>query len=172
MKKTMIIVEDDAGLGNVLKDDFIDRGLSVFLVDKVNDIPSSSFDYALVDLRLNGDSGLSAIEILLKQNSNCKILVLTGYGSIATAVEALRLGAINYLTKPVSSEDIEMALDMINLSNDTISVSKGFKRISLSQNEFEYINFVLNQNNGNISKTARELGLHRQSLQRKLKKNP
>ncbi|NOT80001.1 MAG: response regulator [Bacteriovoracaceae bacterium] len=173
--KELLILEDDRGLREVLAADFKDKGYSVTEASQLSQIPARSFNFAIVDLRLNGESGLAAISLLIKQLTECKIVVLTGFGSIATAVEAVKLGAINYLTKPANIEQIEEAFNSHipkenNLKNEEhIDLSK---RISLSQNEHEYINYVLNVNEGNISKTARELGLHRQSLQRKLRKKP
>ena len=172
MKKSLLILEDDRGLREVLAADFSDKGYHVHQASQLKDLKEMSYDYGIIDLRLNGESGLTAIEWLLEYNRECQIVVLTGFGSIATAVEAIKLGAIDYLTKPATSEQIEEAFgkkiqDMKKESESALS-----KRISLSQNEHEYINYVLTQNNGNISKTARELGLHRQSLQRKLRKHP
>jgi two-component system response regulator RegA len=168
--KSLLILEDDKGLREVLAADFEDKGFDVFQAEQLRDVANKKFDFAIIDLRLNGESGLQIIESLLELNPHCRIVVLTGFGSIATAVEAMKLGAINYLTKPANSEQIEEAFEASEINKE--SVASKAKRISLSQNEHEYINFVLTQNSGNISKTARELGLHRQSLQRKLKKNP
>lgn len=166
--KKLLILEDDRGLREVLTADFNDKGYLIHQAQELKDIPNEHFDFAIVDLRLNGESGLHIIETLKEKNKDCKIVILTGFGSIATAVEAMKMGAINYLTKPATSEQIEESF----LSTSSPKESVDSKRISLSQNEHEYINFVLTQNNGNVSKTARELGLHRQSLQRKLRKKP
>lgn len=166
--KKLLILEDDRGLREVLAADFNDKGYLIHQAQELNDIPNEHFDFAIVDLRLNGESGLHIIETLKEKNKDCKIVILTGFGSIATAVEAMKMGAINYLTKPATSEQIEESF----LATSSPKESVDSKRISLSQNEHEYISFVLTQNNGNVSKTARELGLHRQSLQRKLRKKP
>ena len=169
--KNLLILEDDRGLREVLAADFQDKGYKVFQAEQLKDVPQIDFHFAIIDLRLNGENGLHIVENLKQRFSHCKIVILTGFGSIATAVEAMKMGAVNYLTKPAHSDQIEEAFGSINeVIHETPEASA--KRISLSQNEHEYINYVLTQNSGNISKTARELGLHRQSLQRKLKKNP
>jgi two-component system response regulator RegA len=167
----VLIVEDDHGLLKVLTSDFKDRGFEVCAVNEIGGIPEGKFDYAVIDLRLNGESGLSVIHKLKEFNEGIKIVILTGFGSIATAIEAIKLGASDYLTKPAHFEQILSALEngaQVDVDHNIINE----KRLSLSRNEYEYINYVLEQNKGNISQTAKELGLHRQSLQRKLKKNP
>jgi two-component system response regulator RegA len=170
MTKNLLILEDDKGLREVLAADFTDKGYVVTQAEHLKDIPDIHFDFAIIDLRLSGESGLQIVEVMHVKYPECKIVVLTGFGSIATAVEAMKLGAVNYLTKPATIEQVEEAFK--SQSSRPVKEEDHLKRISLSQNEHEYINFVLAQNNGNISKTARELGLHRQSLQRKLKKYP
>lgn len=174
--KKLLILEDDKGLRSALVADFEDKGYSVVEAEQFRELNFFVFDFAILDLRLNGESGLHAIEVLKKHNEACRIVILTGFGSIATAVEAMKLGAVNYLTKPATSEQIEEAFEL-NGQVETVESEKAVfletqKRVSLSQNEHEYISYVLAQNRGNISKTARELGLHRQSLQRKLRKKP
>lgn len=164
----ILFLEDDQSLRASLVIDFQEKGYATFEASKIAELPSEIIDYAVIDLRLNGDFGLNAISKILENSPNCKIVILTGYGSISTAVEALKLGAINYLSKPVSSEQIEMAL--LGKRDD---FDKNLENMpTLSQKEHEYIDYVLTQNNGNISRTAKILGLHRQSLQRKLKKYP
>lgn len=167
MNHKILIVEDDVHLASILKKDFSDAGYEVELAQRVNAIPANvEFTHALVDLRLaGGDFGLDAITKIKASSPNVKIVVLSGYGSISTAVEAVKLGALDYLTKPTSFAEIEKAF-----SGERVSQHSDFKRLSLSQVEHEYIDFVLTKNEGNISQTAKDLGLHRQSLQRKLKK--
>lgn len=166
----LLIVEDDARLRNILTLEFQDYGLDVTSINSIKDFKASFFDYALLDLKIEGESGLELITSILNENSSCKIVIYTGYGSIASAVEAVKLGAINYLSKPASFNEILKAFGLNESKNET--QEKAFARPSLSLHEYEYIQFVLNENKGNISKTAKELGLHRQSLQRKLKKLP
>lgn len=165
--KNLLIVEDDNRLRKTLKLEFEERGYDVDEADSVNTIPDKAYHFSIVDMRLRGDSGLKAIQIIKSRSPDCRIVAMTGYGSIATAVEAIKLGALNYLTKPVDIGMLEMALQGNQVIQENID-----EPISLSQKEHEYIDYMLNQNEGNIAKTAKALGLHRQSLQRKLKKRP
>lgn len=167
MKKQILILEDDVRLAKSLKKDFEDHDYEVTIANRILDIPKDEvFSHAVVDLRLSGgDFGLDVIEGLKNKNPEIKIVVLSGYGSITTAVEAVKRGAVDYLTKPASFSEIDQALN-----GKRVKPEADFKRRSLSEVEHEYIDFVLTKNEGNISKTAKDLGLHRQSLQRKLKK--
>ncbi len=174
--KSLLLLEDDLRLREALSDDFKDRGYEVSAFESMQSLQSSSdsekkFDYAILDLRLVNETGLSALTKIREKSPECRVVILTGYGSVATAVEAMKLGAVNYLNKPASADVIESALkDELKNSEDKIKSAE--KILSLNQHEHEYIQFVLTQNDGNISKTAKQLGLHRQSLQRKLKKYP
>lgn len=161
----MLILDDDIDLANSLGREFLDRGYEPVVVHSLRDIPEKIFEFAIVDLRLRGEFGLDAIERILHRSPECKILVLSGYGSISTAVEAVKRGAFDYVTKPAGVDLIEGALLGI-LKKPEVD----FRPATLSQVEHEHIDFVLIKNQGNISKTARDLGIHRQSLQRKLKK--
>ena len=166
-QKELIIVEDDKRLRESLALEFKDKGYTVYTSDSLKNIEERKYDYAIIDMRLNGASGLAVVEHLRNISSDCRMVILTGYGSISTAVEAIKLGAINYLTKPADIEKIESAFlgeHITNLEQE--------QPITLSQQEHEYIEYVLAQNDGNITKAAKALGLHRQSLQRKLKKRP
>lgn len=165
MTKSLLLLEDDLRLAKSLGREFEDRGYEVVFAESLQKIPRRNFAYAVIDLRLGGEFGLDALQILRDMAPECRMVVLSGYGSIATAVEAVKRGALDYLTKPAGFEQIEAAL----LGRRTAPEPE-FKTPSLSQMEHEYIDFVLTKNQGNISKTAKSLGLHRQSLQRKLKK--
>lgn len=167
MRKRVLILDDDQRLAQSLSRDFEDHNYDVVMATSLSEVHFDiKFDYAVIDIRLaNGEIGLEVIPKLLQAASDCRIVVLSGYGSIATAVEAVKKGAIDYLTKPASFTQIEMSLQGQRLNPEA-----EFKRQSLSQVEHEYIDYVLTKNQGNISKTAKDLGLHRQSLQRKLKK--
>ena len=124
----------------------------------------------VLDLNLAGSSGLALIEPLLAINADCRIVVLTGYASIATAVDAIKLGAVQYLAKPVDVEAILSAFDVSDRPNtDEVPNSEP---LSVSRLEWEYIQRVLHENGGNISETARALKMHRRTLQRKLAKRP
>lgn len=165
--KTLIILEDDERLGKTLKIEFEERGYEVYWGKSLNEIPAKEFDYGIIDLRLANDSGLDAITKLKETNPLTQIIILTGHGSIATTVEAMKRGARNYLIKPASISKIEEAL-----TNDVSETEESQTPQTLSQFEHEFIEYMLLKNNYNISKTAKALGLHRQSLQRKLKKLP
>jgi two-component system response regulator RegA len=173
MDKHVLILEDDLRLAKSLLKEFIEHGYKATTAESLADFlikleadKTLLLDFAVLDLRLSkGGNGLEALEKILQIFPQCRLVVLTGYASVVTAVEAVKKGAVDYLTKPASFQQIEAALlGQRKLENLDL------KRPSLDQIEHEYIDFVLQGNNGNISKTARDLGLHRQSLQRKLKK--
>jgi two-component system response regulator RegA len=126
-------------------------------------------DYAVVDLRMPGPTGLTLIPRLKAALPNVRIVMLTGYASIATAVEAIKLGATQYLVKPVDAGAVESAFyhegaDAMLASSDHL--------LSVERLEWEYIHRVLSEQGGNVSATARALKMHRKTLQRKLGKHP
>jgi two-component system, response regulator RegA len=127
-------------------------------------------DRAIVDLRMPGPDGLVLIRDLLGQQPEIEIVVLTGYGSIATAVEAMRLGARDYLTKPCHADRILLSFEAD--SERLREEPPGYDIPSLARLEWEHIERVLRECNGNVSKTARVLGMHRRTLQHKLAKFP
>ena len=124
----------------------------------------------VLDLNLNGSSGLALIPELLGINPDCRIVVLTGYASITTAVDAIKLGAIQYLAKPVEIEAILSAFD--NDEGPDLDLPAPDEPLSVDRLEWEHIQRVLNENDGNVSATARALKMHRRTLQRKLSKRP
>ena len=124
----------------------------------------------VLDLNLNGSSGLALIPELLSINPDCRIVVLTGYASIATAVDAVKLGAVQYLAKPVEIEAILAAFEDDDGPDFDLPASD--KPLSVDRLEWEHIQRVLNENEGNVSATARALKMHRRTLQRKLSKHP
>jgi two-component system response regulator RegA len=126
-------------------------------------------DAVVLDLRMPGVSGLEMINPLRNINQDIRILVLTGYASIATAIEAIKLGAVYYLTKPADADEIIARLHEKD-GNPTAPVKNEF--LSARRVEWEHINKVLMECNGNISAAARSLGMHRRSLQRKMNKHP
>ncbi|MBX2994929.1 MAG: response regulator [Bdellovibrionaceae bacterium] len=164
MKRTLIL-DDDLALAQSFAREFEDAGHAVVLADSLAKIPAQAFDYAVLDVRLKGELGMTAIDQIKAHAPHCRIVMLSGYGSIATAVEAVKKGAADYLTKPASFAEIWAALE-----GRRRQAGADLKTQSLSEVEHEHIEFVLSRNRGNISQTAKELGLHRQSLQRKLKK--
>jgi two-component system response regulator RegA len=170
-EKTLLIVEDDERFASTLATEFSDRGYVVERADSLGalrDLPLDRVAYAIVDLRLRQDSGLDAIKEIRERNEETRIVVLTGYGSIATAVQATKLGASSYLTKPADVDELERALLGEEQEDEEGPIPDEFQ--SLDRHEREYIEFVLAESGGNISHAARRLGLHRQSLQRKLRK--
>ena len=163
--KKILILDDDERFAKTMGREFSDHAYLPTVALKIAEIPDGHFDFAVVDMRLVGEFGLDAIDVILKRSPNCRIAILSGYGSVAGAVEAIKRGAVDYLLKPASFSQIENALlEKNQTSHPELEVP------SLSQAEHEYIDYVLTQNSGNITRTAKALGLHRQSLQRKLKK--
>jgi two-component system response regulator RegA len=133
-------------------------------------VAEEAVEWAVVDLRLPDGSGLDVVRDVLAAAPGARILVLTGYGSIATALEAVRLGAVNYLTKPANLDEI-----LAGFGRDQAAEPEAEplgEAPSLARVEWEHINRVLADSGGNISEAARRLGMHRRSLQRKLAKRP
>lgn len=163
----ILLIDDEERFLKSLELEFVDGGYLVDAFVNFKEVDySKNYDFAVIDLRLSyGGLGLDIIPQILNSSPKCRIVVLTGYGGLSSAVEAIKRGAIDFITKPASFKDIENRLHgrQINFEND-------FKAKSLAQVEGEYIDYVLNKNDGNITKAAKDLGLHRQSLQRKLKK--
>ena len=167
----ILIVDDDKTFCNVLKESLENRNHNVQIAHNIKDAlyVTEKFNpqWILLDLKMAEGSGLELIPKLLAINIKIKIVVLTGYAAINTAIEAIKLGAIHYLSKPVSTEEIIAAFDK-NEGNPDTPVE--LVTIPLDLAEREYILAILNKNNQNISATARELGMHRRTLQRKLDK--
>jgi two-component system response regulator RegA len=170
--QSLLIVDDDERFAETLALEFTERD---WRVDRVSDLeelralPPFAHRFASVDLRLRHQSGLDAIPLILERSPRARIVVLTGYGSIATAVQAVKQGAFNYLTKPVQVEDLLAAFRGEPLQSQP-GVATAAAGQTLARREREYIEWVLAECGGNISRAARQLGLHRQSLQRKLRK--
>lgn len=180
-KKHLLYVEDDQPLAEVTIRAFEKRGYAVSHFSDVEDakqsISSEDFEYALLDLKVGQDNSLQLIEVLHAHNTNIKIVLLTGYASIATAVSAIKAGAIDYLTKPASVAQIINAFENGETPTkpslqETEIENLGDDGFSLKRLEWENIQRVLAENNGNISATARQLKMHRRTLQRKLEKRP
>ena len=168
----VLIVEDDAPLRERLARAFEARGFEVqaaaTFAEAEAHIARDAPEFSVVDLRISTDSGLDLIPVLKRADPATRIVVLTGFGSIATAVEAVRRGATHYLTKPADADEILAALTRGGSTDVEIPVQP----MSLDRVEWEHINRVLADCDGNISEAARVLGLHRRSLQRKLSKYP
>jgi len=132
-------------------------------------IPQKKSLVILLDLKLKKDSGLRWIKKIRQANPECQIVLVTGYASISTAVEAIKLGADDYLIKPITAREIVAHLQKRNSGSD-IPINQ--KPMSVDRLEWEHIQKVLQDNEGNISASARALGMHRRTLQRKLAKRP
>ena len=126
-------------------------------------------EYAVIDLRIGYESGLELVKKLISLDDNTQIVMLTGFASIATAVEAIKLGAIHYLTKPANADEIVSALHK-NEGDSSVLISEN--PLSIKRLEWEHLQKVLMQHDGNISAAARALNMHRRTLQRKLDKKP
>ena len=168
-----LIIDDDIVFCRILKKSLDNLG---YQVNTANDgataflkAKESLPDYIILDLNLGLESGVDLIEPLLTIVPNAKILMLTGYASIATAVTAVKLGAFHYLPKPCGVDEIIKAL-AINNDETQLSATTTDERLSLDQHEWEYIHQVLEECQGNISEAARVLKMHRRTLQRKLQK--
>lgn len=170
---SVLVVDDDAPLRDRLARAFADRGLEVLEAadhdEAIEVARTRSIDRAVVDLRMPGIGGLGVVEGLRALRPEMLIVVVTGYGSIATAVEAMRLGAHDYLTKPANADQILAAFDA---DPNAESPEPTYEVPSLAKLEREHIERVLQECNGNISKAARTLGMHRRTLQYKLAKFP
>lgn len=170
--RSILVVDDDAAFRARLVRALSDRGLAVTAARSYDEAMTlaraETPELALVDLRLPGRSGLDVVRGLKDLDDTTNVVVLTGYGSIATAVESVRLGATTYLTKPVDADQILTAFD----EGATNAPEAHNLTPSLARVEWEHIQRVLNDCDGNISQAARRLKIHRRSLQRKLSKNP
>jgi two-component system response regulator RegA len=169
----LLLVDDDHVLSSVLACALERRGFTVAVAyDYQAALAAAAANpprCAVVDLKLPGGSGLDLVKRLVDMHAHTRVVMLTGYGSIATAIEAVKLGAHYYLTKPASADDIAGAL---HRDAGPSSPSIREKPLSVNRLEWEHINQVLSGNHGNVSATARLLGMHRRTLQRKLNKHP
>lgn len=173
-RPSMLVVDDDDVYRARLARAFVDRGYDVRTgadyAEAVARAKDDSPEYAVVDLKMPGESGLVLIEKLLELDPNTRIVMLTGYASIATAIEAIKLGAIHYLAKPCDADEVVAALNKSSEGDAAMPVSSS--PLSVDRLEWEHIQRVLAEHQGNISATARALKMHRRTLQRKLGKRP
>jgi two-component system, response regulator RegA len=172
--QSILVVDDDELLRQQLARAFERRGLEVRAASGLQEaqrlIEEDSPELAVVDLKMPDGSGLKLVELLHSTDPGTKIVVLTGYGSIATAIDAVRMGATYYLQKPADADEVLAAfLRGEGPQQDPEAIPKA---PTLARAEWEHINRVLNDCGGNLSEAARRLGLHRRSLQRKLHKFP
>ncbi|MDB5653643.1 MAG: two-component system response regulator [Tardiphaga sp.] len=172
-ERSLVIVEDDAAFARALRRSFERRGYLVTLCERLDEVATllatTPPGYAVVDLKLNGHSGLECVKLLHAHDSEMRIVVLTGFASIATAVEAIKLGACHYLAKPSNSDDIEAAFKKAT-GDSTIALTT--RPTSIKSLEWERIHETLVETEFNVSETARRLGMHRRTLARKLAKRP
>jgi two-component system response regulator RegA len=170
-ERLLAIVEDDAAFARTLARSFERRGYTVLTADSHEALLALLLDhrpgYAVVDLKLGGASGLACVQALRAHDTAMKIVVLTGFASIATAVEAIKLGASHYLAKPSNTDDIEAAF--ARADGDPDAPVDG-RQSSIKTLEWEHIHQTLVETDFNISEAARRLGMHRRTLARKLEK--
>lgn len=171
MTQELLIIEDDLTLARTLKRSFERRGYTVRHATGYSDmtmlLDSQLPEFAIVDLKLFNESGLCCVEELVRRHPGVRAVVLTGFASIATAIEAIKLGACHYLPKPSSAEDIEQAFHRVK---GEIDIPIPDRQLSLKGLEWEKIHETLIATGFNISEAARRLGLHRRTLARKLDK--
>jgi two-component system response regulator RegA len=169
---SLLLVDDDATFCRVLSAALEKRGFAVTVAHSVEQaIPlaeSNPPEFAVVDLKMGGAPGLVLIKVLHELDPNTRVVVLTGYASIATAVEAIKLGAAQYLSKPANADEIVAAFNHAPDSNAPLRTQPA----QIERLEWEHIQRVLREHDGNISATARALNMHRRTLQRKLAKPP
>lgn len=170
---SILIVDDDQIFAEVLATAFRSRGFNAATAYNHQaaclQASKQSFNKIVLDLKIEHESGLGLLPKLKQLLPEAAIIILTGYSSIATAVQAIKLGASNYLCKPADADEVLAAfnVDQINLSAYPITQAPSVDRL-----QWEHIQKTLDAHNGNISATARSLGMHRRTLQRKLQKRP
>jgi len=166
---TLLLVDDDDAFRAALGAALSRRGFAVTLAAGPAEAEAAArtqvFEHALVDVRMPGGSGIELVAALRRIDEGTRVVVLTGYGTIANAVEAMRAGAVDYLTKPVDAETCERALR-------GLPRGKSEDLPSLERVEYEYLQRVLADCSGNVSEAARRLRMHRKSFQRKIGRHP
>jgi len=169
----LLLVDDDEVYCEVLGDALTKRSYAVYIAHNPGEALQLAQqvepEYAVVDLRIGTESGLELVRQLADLDKNTCIVMLTGYASVATAVESIKLGAIHYLTKPATADEIVAAL---HRREGDPSVSPAEHPLSVKRLEWEHLQKVLTEHDGNVSAAARALNMHRRTLQRKLAKRP
>jgi two-component system response regulator RegA len=170
---SLLLVDDDPVLCTVMARALGARGFDVTVAHSIEEamraVEAESPEYALVDLKLGEQSGLKLVSQLKAADPQTRVVILTGHGSIPTAIEAIKLGANYYLTKPADADEVVAAFAH-EQGDESLPVDS--KPMPVERLEWEYIQRVLHENAGNISATARALSMHRRTLQRKLQKRP
>jgi two-component system response regulator RegA len=169
--RSILVVDDDDVLRLRMEKSLTRRGMTVFMANNfetaVQQAEQHQPDLALLDLKMPGKSGLELLKELTDRVPETKVVILTGYGSITNAVEAVKLGAVNYVTKPADVDDVLTAFGQ----KPEFEGEPDFPPPSLASAQWEHIQRVLSDCGGNISEAARRLDIPRRTLQRKLKKN-
>ncbi|HAZ60853.1 MAG TPA: two-component system response regulator [Gammaproteobacteria bacterium] len=168
----LLIVEDDARFAEVLAAAMVRRGFQVTVAGGVaaaRTLLDQGFSHALVDLSLPDGSGLELVAALAEADPPTRVVVMTGYASIATAVEAIKLGAVHYLTKPTDADELLAAFERADGRSD---IPLPDTPPSVERLQWEHIQRVLTECGGNVSEAARRLAMHRRTLQRRLRKHP
>lgn len=170
---SILILDDDEVFAGTLARSFKRKGLESVVAFNIDDAKKLALahqpDFAVIDLKIDQESGLHFLPLLSELSPLTKAIVLTGYSSISTTVEAMKLGCVNYLCKPVNSDEILQAFQDEDAHPE---ISLPDTPPSVNRLEWEHIQRVLTHNDGNISATAKALGMHRRTLQRKLQKRP
>jgi len=173
MQANLLLVDDDEVFCKVLSGALKKRQYQVEVAydheQAVTLAQQQHPEYAIVDLRIGSDSGLNVIKSLVDSEPGIRIVVLTGFASISTAVESIKLGAIHYLTKPADVEDI---INAFYHDEGNADIALQSRPMSSKRMEWEHLQKVLADYDGNISAAARAMGMHRRTLQRKLQKKP
>ena len=169
-ERTLLIVEDDKSFLQRLARAMEGRGFVVSTAESVADgllqVEKAAPAYAVVDMRLGDGNGLDVISAMKKRRPEARAIILTGYGNIATAVNAVKLGAVDYLAKPVDADDVAAAL----LAGDNKKIEPPENPMSADRVRWEHIQRIYELCNRNVSETARRLNMHRRTLQRILAK--
>ena len=172
--KTFLVIDDDTTLLRIVSRGLTQRGFKVHSAENGEQAialcSEHQPEYISLDLKLENESGLHLIEQLKQASPKSQIVILTSYASIATAVDAIKLGAHQYLCKPVDIDELLKAFDQEVENTSTTEVEE--KPTSVKRLEWEKIQQTLKEHDGNVSATARALGMHRRTLQRKLQKHP
>lgn len=172
--QSILLVDDSFVLRDRLAEAFQERGFRVLVAgtcdEAVEVFKTNPTELAVVDLRMPGRTGLTVIADLKAIRADVQVLVLSGFGSIATAIDAIRLGAVNFLPKPADADDILSAFKRGGTEVQIVESDDGIPVPTLAQAEWEHIHRILADCSNNISEAARRLGIHRRSLQRKLRK--
>jgi two-component system response regulator RegA len=169
----LLLVDDDEIYCEVLGDALTKRNYAVSIAHNLATALQLARnvepEYAVVDLRIGAESGLELVKQLAGLDENTRIVILTGFASVTTAVESIKLGAVHYLTKPATADEVVTAL---HRDEGDASVEPSEQPLSVKRLEWEHLQKVLSEHDGNISAAARALNMHRRTLQRKLAKHP